>query len=458
MIDSSKSSDRVVSNAPSATTQAGVATIQFAVDQLVIGRHVSLPIQEKGGLVLLAAGSCITPRFKQLLINRNLTEVLISEIDAARMSAENTENRRSGRLILDAALARQIDEMADSGTLFAAEAGSKLKDRLVRHGCRGYDVQQRDDLLQRHERTCSILDQMIKSAVHGERLHGAEIATVVTSYLTQLTADMDCVLDIARLARRYSQLADHCLQMSLLGMALAIEVGMSESMVRSIGLAGLLHDWGMTRIPESLLNAPRILTQGEFVEIQRHPIHTVDLLQRVVGIPRQAPLICYQVHERPNGSGYPRGRIGKSIHPCARILNVADVYIALTSPRPFRKALTPPAAIECLLHHAHERIADPGIVRALVNVMSLFPIGTLVELSDGTAARVLRRNGNHYASPIVQVVKQRNGGSTESQEDMPIVDPLESGLHIARVLPSPDGLEEVLTPSIIAMRRDNNSC
>jgi len=457
MSDYSKTEDPAVSDAPPALAQSSGSQVPFGVEQLVIGRHVSFPIEEKGGLVLLAAGSCITPRFKQLLINRNLKDVLISEIDAARMSQAPPETRRPERMVLDAALARQIDEMVDSGTLFTAEAGSQLKDRLVRHGCRGYDMQQRDELLQRHERTCSILDQMIKSAVHGEKLHGAEIATVVASYLTQLTADMDCVLDIARLARRYSQLADHCLQMSLLGMALAIELGMTEPMVRSIGLAGLLHDWGMTRIPETLLNAPRILTPGEFVEIQRHPIYTVDLLQRVVGIPRQAPLICYQVHERPNGSGYPRGRIGKSIHPCARILNVADVYIALTSPRPFRKALTASGAIECLLHHAHERIADPGVVRALVNVMSLFPIGTLVQLSDGSTARVLRRNGNHYAAPIVQLVDQ-TGATAGDQDASPIIDPLERGLHIARVLSSSEGLEETLTPAIISMRRDNGPC
>jgi HD-GYP domain-containing protein (c-di-GMP phosphodiesterase class II) len=422
----------------------------------MIGRQLRHPIYDKGGLLLLlAAGAVVTPRFKELLVSRRVENVLVSRTDAANMSVRRrSEKSASESVVLDSDLARKIDALIDADMLFKAEGGQKLKDRLVLHGCQGYDPQKREALLREHEETCAVLDHMVKSAAHGERLDGRDIAAVVTNYLKYLTLDTDCLLAIARQIRRYARFADHCLQTSLLGMALGIELGMTEPQIRNIGMAGLLHDWGMTRVPRKLIDAPRVLTENEFIEIRRHPTYTLDLLQRVAGIPRQVPLICYQVHERPNGTGYPRRRVGKNTHPCARILNVADVYIALTSPRPFRKALTPYAAIQLLLYDAHEHLADPTVVRALVHVLSLFPIGTLVELSDGGTARVLRRNGNNYASPIVQLVQDNTGAAVDSQDQSQIFDPAERQLQIARVLPGPDDCEVGLSPVLLTLKRD----
>ncbi len=440
---------------PSPDHPADAEQVKFDVDGLIVGRQLRYPIYDKGGLLLLlAAGALVTPRFKELLVSRRVDNVLISRADAESMSVPRVvEKCVPEPVALDSDLARKIDELIDAGMLFQAEAGRKLKDRLVLHGCQGYDQKKRELLLQAYEETCDILDEMIKAAAHGERLHGADIATVVGKYLTHLTCDTDCVLDIARQVRDYARLADHCLQTALLGMVVGIEMGMSEPQVRSIGQAGLLHDWGMTRVPRALIDAPRILSQSEFAEIKRHPTYTLDLLQRVAGIPRQVPLICYQVHERPDGSGYPRGRQGKNIHPCARILNVADVYIALTSRRPFRRALPAYSAIECLLHHAHQRLVDPNVVRALVHVLTLFPIGTTVGLSDGATARVLRRNGDKYASPIVQLVRDSGGAAVDPRDESQIFDPAERQLQITRVLPGPDDCEIDLMPEFLSLKR-----
>jgi hypothetical protein len=442
-------------SAPLADRPSDADRVEFDVEGLKIGRQLRYPIHDKGGLLLLlAAGAVVTPRFKELLISRRVENVLVSRTDAANMSARRrSEKSASESVVLDSDLARKIDALIDAGMLFKGEGGQTLKDRLVLHGCQAYDPQKREAVLREHEETCTVLDHLIKTAAHGERLDGRDVAAVVANYLKYLTLDSDCLLSIAGQVRGFARLADHCLQTSLLGMALGIELGMTEPQIRNIGMAGLLHDWGMTRVPRKLIDAPRVLTENEFIEIKRHPTYTLDLLQRVAGIPRQVPLICYQVHERPNGSGYPRRRLGKNTHPCARILSVADVYIALTSPRPFRKALAPYAAIQALLHHAHEGLADPNVVRALVYVLSLFPIGTLVELSDGGTARVLRRNGNNYASPIVQLVEGNAEAAVDPQDQSQIFDPAERQLQIARVLPGPDECDVGLSPELLTLQR-----
>jgi hypothetical protein len=164
-------------------------------------------------------------------------------------------------------------------------------------------------------------------------------------------------------------------------------------------------------------------------------------------------LICYQVHEKIDGTGYPRGRQRDKIHPSARILHVADVYLALISARPFRKALMPYAAIECLLRQARAKMVDADAVRGLLHVLSLFPIGSLVKLSDGSTARVLRRNGSNYSSPIVLIVEDANGDPTDPLDESQIIDLSQHNLKIAAALPSSERDEVGLSPDIQFLKR-----
>jgi hypothetical protein len=232
--------------------------------------------------------------------------------------------------------------------------------------------------------------------------------------------------------------------------------GMHKVMVSNTdakAMCGLLHDWGMTYVPEQLRHAKRVLTRIEFLEIQKHPIYTANMLQRIWGLPPQVAMICYQVHECPSGTGYPRRRKGNSIHPCAAILKVADAYIALTSPRPTRPPLSPAAAIECLVHMAARKVVDNATARALLKVLSQFPIGSLVQLSDGSKAQVLRRNGDNYHMPIVQVLEKAKGTQADPRDESCIIDPSKSKVKIVRVLPTPGRRELEFNPDMLVVKR-----
>ena len=429
--------------------------VKFSVADLAIGRRLQFPIYEPAGLLLLAEGSIVTARFKQLLVTRGIHAVILSQADADGMaSLAEPEVRLPVIAQLDNDLAKKLDAMVDAGQLFMKDSGPAFRDRMIQHGSKGYSRERRELLLKEHTETCSALDAMIKAAVNGHPPSADKTAAVVAHYMTNLTSDADCALEVARQAGHYAELAEHCLQMSLLGMAIGIEMGMAEEDIRNIGLSGLFHDWGMALVSPEIRHANRLVTRAEFLEIQKHPIHTLELLKSVSGIPSFVPLICYQVHERPNGTGYPRGRERDNIHPCARILHVADAYLALSSPRPFRKALMPYAAIECLLRQARENLVDVDVVRALLHVLSLFPIGSLVKLSDGSTARVLRRNGSNYSSPIVLIVADANGDPTDSLDESQVIDPSRSNLKIVQALSSPDRNEVGLSPDIQVLNRD----
>jgi HD-GYP domain-containing protein (c-di-GMP phosphodiesterase class II) len=199
----------------------------------------------------------------------------------------------------------------------------------------------------------------------------------------------------------------------------------------------------MARIPEAVLNSSRRLTAMEILDIQRHPMLTSNLLERTAGIPEVVRLIVYQTHERPDGSGYPHGRTKENIHPFARILQVADTFVALTTSRPFRAPYMPYAAVKCLLHQAQKNHVDAEVVRGMLRVLSLFPTGSYVELSDGQQALVLRANPDDFSRPLVIPVLDdqayRDGCLTWSAEQ--VIDLTESPLEVTRAIAAPGSAE-----------------
>jgi len=123
--------------------------------------------------------------------------------------------------------------------------------------------------------------------------------------------------------------------------SLARQLGLSEDLVREAGLAGLLHDVGKMTMPVEVLNKPGSLTDAEFVVMRSHPERGHALLLAAGSIPASALDVCLHHHEKYDGSGYPYRLQGEAISLFARMGAVCDVYDAITSNRPYKKAWNP---------------------------------------------------------------------------------------------------------------------
>jgi HD-GYP domain-containing protein (c-di-GMP phosphodiesterase class II) len=412
-------------------------TVTVPVDSLIVGRTLKSPIIDANGILLVAAGSQITAQVKRRLKDRKLSRIEMDANDAisAVFRPEGIGDAAT-RFTLDNELIQRLDEMIRSEGLFVANAGPAVREGMVLHGCRGYDQEHRNRLLSQHEETASALDEMMQGALHGKSINSNEIASIAAAYLTELSADSDSVLSVAAEAGRDKQLSQHCLDMSLMGMAIAIENGMDAANVRTVGICGLLHDWGMTRVDPGLRESAHALSPIQYLDIQKHPIHSLEMLKGLEGVPAIVPLICFQVHERLNGKGYPRGRMEGSIHPFAQILNIADAYVTMTSPQPYRGPLMPYSAMECLIKMSHDKYVSPQLVRCLLRMLSLFPIGSLVSLSDGSLAQVVRRNAGDYTKPVVEVLQNASGKAVGDDYEQ-LIDLGASDLEVAEVFANP---------------------
>lgn len=440
------------SSPPTSDLNASVST---SVDRLILGRTLQHPLYDAQGLLLLAGGAVITPEFKRQLQARKLNQVQVHR-DDAQMASLQVDHTLSdaGLSKLDSAIVAKLDSTIESGLLFVHNQGPAAKDDFVFHGRKAFDQHQRQQLLDLHESTSSSIDGMVRDALTGKSVSAESITQMAASYLTDMSSDAQHVLATVSEVNR-TGLAQHCLQMSILGMAIGVEMGFDAENVRIIGVAGLLHDWGMTRIPAEIREARRVLTAVEFIEIQKHPIYTLNMLERMTGVPRLVPLIAYQVHERVDGSGYPRGRTRNFIHQFARILQVADIFSALTAQRPYAPRMMPYAAMECLLQLSRRKLVDSDVVRALLNIQSLFPIGSYVALSDGQIARVLRPNSGQFSKPIVQLVQNATGKPYSLEDPDSVLDlKTENAPSVVQALPTPGQDEVSFATEYVQLRRE----
>ena len=143
--------------------------------------------------------------------------------------------------------------------------------------------------------------------------------------------------------------------------------------------------------------------------MQKHSVFGLHMIEKVSHLPESAAYIAYQTHERENGLGYPRQRSGRFIHNYSKIVQVADVFESLSSPREYRLAYMPYQAMEIIIKMSVKNLLSSDYVKAFVSYMSLFPVGSLVELSDHNIAKVIQANEFHFTKPLVSVIADNSG-------------------------------------------------
>jgi HD-GYP domain-containing protein (c-di-GMP phosphodiesterase class II) len=248
--------------------------------------------------------------------------------------------------------------------------------------------------------TAIVVDVLVKY----KELNARRVNDLSQQHLTQIAVDLDEFLMCGLQPIRTDYPSRHCLQTAMLACSIGTTMGLGHDELLELGFGCLLHDAGMLLVPRPILEATGALTVAQRLEMQKHPQHAANLLNSCRDVPQGARHIVDQMHERMNGTGYPRQRSGHQIHPLARIAAVADTHLALVSPRPFRAALEPYQAIEKLLFSTRQGLFDPAAVRALIHTVSLFPIGSGVLLNDGRRGRVIRGNRDQFARPVVEII------------------------------------------------------
>ena len=196
----------------------------------------------------------------------------------------------------------------------------------------------------------------------------------------------------------------HSVNVAVLSQRVARQVGIEGDELHTLTIAALIHDVGTVQIPKEVFYKEDSLSNEEWEMMRQRPAHSAEIIEGLGPDYRAVAEIAHQVHERLDGSGYPRALQVTAIALEASILGAVDIFEAFIHPRPYKK--TVPAAamygVDNLMRMSHQ--FGDGVLKALVRSVGLFPVGTYVRLNSGEVARVLKGRAANPMRPEVEVV------------------------------------------------------
>lgn len=397
--------------------------IHCSVDDLQVGHTLSHSINDTNGVLLLASGQVVTEAVVERLRARGIRTILASAEDLAGRSEPPAKD----------------PDLPDVRSVLAGPGPMpRAKELLGDPGPTLYDPEALRWMTERRQSDAKRVEKVYETVSGTDEGDGAQITEVLTSQLETLQLDVHAAVALSFDTSLESELAEKAVAFATLGMATGIDMDLDLDEVRTLGIAASLASIGMGRVDAGVRNASRELTLSERLEVEKVPGRSFDMLNQVRNVPDIVRVIAFQACERPDGSGFPRGLQGNRIHPFAHILRVTDDYRAAIEGRHRSKPESPYDAMSSLLRSASAGRLDPPAVRGLLNVLSLFPIGSFVELSDGRRARALRSNGAEYTKPLVVVMRDGDGQPVDESAEDSLVDLRYTDVTITRALDSID--------------------
>lgn len=175
------------------------------------------------------------------------------------------------------------------------------------------------------------------------------------------------IIGVSRLKTRDETTYLHSLAVSALMVSFGRSLGLADETARALSVGGLLHDIGKMAVPVEILSSPRKLNGRELAIVKAHPVRGHQMLRQFEELPPLVLDVCLHHHERYDGAGYPSGLKGERIPFAARLAAICDVYEAMTTIRPYKRAWSSAQTIELMLQ-AHGQF-DPALLRRFVSMI-----------------------------------------------------------------------------------------
>ncbi|BFM15974.1 cyclic di-GMP phosphodiesterase [Maricurvus nonylphenolicus] len=253
--------------------------------------------------------------------------------------------------------------------------------------------------------------KITKSLLEEARLGGAidteHAKATVHDCVNSILRNADALMWMGRMRNEDEYTAEHCLNVCILAISFGRHLGMAEEDLHKIGLCGLLHDVGKMRVPPAVLNKPGKLTEKEFKMMKAHTVHGRNLLMSSPGAYHGTVDVAYSHHERLDGTGYPRKLKAAGISEFSRMIAIVDAYDAMTAERCYAPAMPTTEAIKIIYHNRGTQF-DGRLADQFIEMIGLYPPGSIVELNNGMVGIVLNTNYRYRHLPKVILVRDSN--------------------------------------------------
>lgn len=258
--------------------------------------------------------------------------------------------------------------------------------------------------------TIQVLKKTFIDIQKGEKniqLHKEKLNMLAGNIVDEILEDKDVMINMIDIKVFDDYTFYHCVNVAILSIILGISLNLNRNDLYKLSLAALLHDIGKVFIPKNIISKPGKLTDEEYETIKTHARKGYEYLKNMFDVPSKSYIGILHHHEKYNGTGYPSGRKEKEISLFGRIISIADVYDALTSDRPYRKACLPSEAMEYIMGNSGSMF-DPELTLLFTRKVAPYPIGTFVKLSDDRVGIVTENYLDCCMRPNIKIIKEND--------------------------------------------------
>lgn len=237
-----------------------------------------------------------------------------------------------------------------------------------------------------------------------------ELSPHIEKFVDYVTDSPASVSILAQIENYDEVTFHHSLNICIFGILYGKYRDFTEQQIIDLAFGCLTHDLGKLNIPKKILQKPDDLNDEEWEQIVKHPTDGAQILEDA-GAKDLYQRMAYEHHELPDESGYPEGTA--KIHPFSRIVSVLDAYEALTAPRPYQSPIAPVQSFQILKDQFYDYPETRRVLNGLIRCLGLFPVGSLVRLSNGEIGVVQKNYEDDLRNPVVSIVYDDQGNEID---------------------------------------------
>ncbi|QDT06179.1 Cyclic di-GMP phosphodiesterase response regulator RpfG [Rubripirellula lacrimiformis] len=384
------------------------------ISTLKAGAILSAPIADPHtpSVKLLAEGTAISDQFISRLVARGVESVVLSLRDVAILSAFVPQGRRTKVPPPPAYVRSQsTNDYADaldshvqfSGPLNVASE-TPLAETYDKPANCGYADGLPAAWARESDERIDRVNRFFADTAHDSSTDIDPLDQTCEDLLARMAEDQDALVCWACAPYESDYPSRHGVHLATVAMAIGIEMGLGRKAVKDLGIGCLVHDVGMQEVGLEMFDTGRPLGHGQLSRLADHPVRAINIAGEYgESLSDATKFVVYQLHERGDGSGYPRGLTAESIHPLAKIAAVADAFVGMLTNRRHRLAIQGYFAIVNLLEEMQKGKFDARVIRGLLYATSMYPLGSRVWIGDHQVGRVIRSGAENFGFPTVEL-------------------------------------------------------
>lgn len=258
-------------------------------------------------------------------------------------------------------------------------------------------------LISLYDSTVPDVEKLLNQISQAQKVNKEFCHNLVDKFVMTVPKYMNFFLNLVHGKSTEEYLIAHSMNTMILSIIIGHCMKFTTTQLRVLALGGVLHDVGMLKIPKYIREKERALTDNDIKLIKAHTIHSYRLILGLSDFDPIVATIGFQHHEHWDGTGYPQKLSGDNIHQFARIVAVAQAYSAMIKKRAYRTEKISHNVMKEILKSS-EKNFDPVIVKLFLDTMAIFPVGSVLQLSNKKIGIVVAANPGAPLQPIIKII------------------------------------------------------